>query len=87
MKILFWILSRRIHENPDIIDVMIEIWWKNKLCCGFLSASELYRLSDCHFLLKFSAKFVDRGVSRGQRGGSPTVTLSFLERSRYFSFK
>jgi hypothetical protein len=30
--------------------------------------------------------FVDRGVSRGQRGGSPTV-LSFLDRSRYFSFK
>jgi hypothetical protein len=28
---------------------------------------------------------VDRGVSRGQRGGSPTVVnLSFLDRSRYF---
>jgi hypothetical protein len=32
--------------------------------------------------------FVDRGVSRGQRGGSPTVVnVSFLDRSRYFSFK
>jgi hypothetical protein len=32
--------------------------------------------------------FVDRGVSRGQRGGSPTVVnLSFLDRSRYFSLK
>jgi hypothetical protein len=32
--------------------------------------------------------FVDRGVSRGQRGGSPTVVnLSFLDRSRYFPFK
>jgi hypothetical protein len=32
--------------------------------------------------------FMDRGVSRGQRGGSPTVVnLSFLDRSRYFSFK
>jgi hypothetical protein len=32
--------------------------------------------------------FVDRGVSRGQRGGSLTaVNLSFLDRSRYFSFK
>jgi hypothetical protein len=30
--------------------------------------------------------FVDRGVSRGQRGGSPTVVnLSFLYRSCYFS--
>jgi hypothetical protein len=32
--------------------------------------------------------FVDRGVSRGQCGGSPTVVnLSFLDRSLYFSFK
>jgi hypothetical protein len=32
--------------------------------------------------------FVDRGVSRGQRGRSPmVVSLSFLDRSRYFSFK
>jgi hypothetical protein len=32
--------------------------------------------------------FVDRRVSRGQRDGSPTaVNLSFLDRSRYFSFK
>jgi hypothetical protein len=32
--------------------------------------------------------FADRGVSRGQRGGSLTaVNLSFLHRSRYFSFK
>jgi hypothetical protein len=32
--------------------------------------------------------FVDRGVSRGQRGGSPTVVnLSFLHWSRYFSSK
>jgi hypothetical protein len=32
--------------------------------------------------------FVDRGMSRGQHGGSSTVVnLSFLDRSRYFSFK
>jgi hypothetical protein len=32
--------------------------------------------------------FADRGVSHGQRGGSPTVVnLSFLDRSCYFSFK
>jgi hypothetical protein len=32
--------------------------------------------------------FVDREVSCGQRGESPTVVnLSFLDRSRYFSFK
>jgi hypothetical protein len=32
--------------------------------------------------------FVDRGVSRSQRGGSPTaVYLCFLDRSHYFSFK
>jgi hypothetical protein len=32
--------------------------------------------------------FVDRGVWRGQRGGSPTVVnLSFIDRSRYFFFQ
>jgi phospholipid N-methyltransferase len=32
--------------------------------------------------------FVYRVVSRGQRGGSPTVVnLSFLHQSHYFSFK
>jgi hypothetical protein len=32
--------------------------------------------------------FVDRGVSRGQRGGSPTIfNLSFVDRSRYFFFQ
>jgi hypothetical protein len=32
--------------------------------------------------------FVNRRVSRGQRGGSHTaVNLSFLDRSLYFSFK
>jgi hypothetical protein len=32
--------------------------------------------------------FADRWVSRGQRSGSPTVViLSFLDQSRYFSFK
>jgi hypothetical protein len=32
--------------------------------------------------------FVERGVSRGQRGGSPTaVNLSFLDRSRFSSSK
>jgi hypothetical protein len=32
--------------------------------------------------------FADRGVSRGQRGGTTTaVNLSFLNRTRYFSFQ
>jgi hypothetical protein len=45
-------------------------------------------LSDRNLSTKFSAKNVDSWVSRGQRGGSPTIVyLSFLERSRYFSFK
>jgi hypothetical protein len=44
---------------------------------------KLYRLSDRHLLAKFNANIC--GV---QRGESPTVVnLSFLDRSRYFSFK
>jgi hypothetical protein len=32
--------------------------------------------------------FVDRGVSRSQRGGTTkAVNLSFLDQSRYFSFQ
>jgi hypothetical protein len=32
--------------------------------------------------------FVDRGVSRGQRGGTPTaVNISFLDQSHYYSSK
>jgi hypothetical protein len=32
--------------------------------------------------------FVERGVSRDHRSASPTaINLSFLDRSRYFSFK
>jgi hypothetical protein len=55
---------------------------------GLQSASHLHRLRDRHRSANFSAKFVDRGVLRGQRGGSPTVVnLCFLDRSRYFSFK
>jgi hypothetical protein len=55
---------------------------------GPLSASELYRLRDRLLSEKLSVTFADIGVLRGQRGGSPTVVnLSFLDRSRYFSFK
>jgi hypothetical protein len=55
---------------------------------GPSSASELYWLIDRHLSTKLVSTFVDRGVSRGQRGGSRTVVnLRFLDRSRYFSFK
>jgi hypothetical protein len=37
---------------------------------------------------EFSDNFADKGVSRGQRGGTPmAVNLSFIDRSLYFSFK
>jgi hypothetical protein len=56
----------------------------------FTTANKLLGLSpqanyaDCYLV----PTFMDRGVSRGQRGGSRTVVnLSFLGRSRYFSFK
>jgi hypothetical protein len=55
---------------------------------GLQSASELYRLIDRHLSTNLVPTFGDRGMSRGQRGGSPTVVnLSYLDRSRYFSFK
>jgi hypothetical protein len=49
-------------------------------------ASELYRLSDRHLSTNLVSTFVVRGVTRGQRGGSPAVVnLSFLGQNRYFS--
>jgi hypothetical protein len=40
------------------------------------------------FRRNLAQTFVDRGVSRGQRGASlMVVNLSFLDRSRYSSFK
>jgi hypothetical protein len=49
---------------------------------------ELYRRIDRHCRRNVVSTSVDRGVLRGQRGGSPTVVnLSFLDRSRYFFFQ
>jgi hypothetical protein len=39
-------------------------------------ANYTYWLSDRHLSTKFSAKFMDRGVSRGQGGGSPRSLIS-----------
>jgi hypothetical protein len=42
------------------------------------SAIKLYRPSDRHLLARLVPTFADRGVSRSQRGGSPTaVNLVF----------
>jgi hypothetical protein len=50
--------------------------------------NELYRLTTATWRRNLVPTFVDKGVSRGQRGGSLTVVnLSFVDRSRYFSFK
>jgi hypothetical protein len=52
------------------------------------STNELHRLTTAPCRRNLVPTFVDRGASRGQRGGSPpVVNLSFLDRSRYFSFK
>jgi hypothetical protein len=52
------------------------------------SASELYRPSDRRLSARLVPTFADRGMSRSQRGGSPTnCNLCFLDRSRYFSFR
>jgi hypothetical protein len=40
------------------------------------SSSELYRLSDHRLSAKLVPTFADRGVSRSQRGGSPTAIIS-----------
>jgi hypothetical protein len=69
-----------------LLTSVTEIYFYINKLRGTQSASELYRRIDRH-LAKFGANFADGGVSRGQRGSSPTVVkLSFLDRSGYFSF-
>ena len=50
------------------------------------SASELYRQSGRRRSPNLVPTFADRGVSRGQRNGSPRPLISFLDRSRYFFY-
>jgi hypothetical protein len=65
------------------------ILYKQKTNCVALSPQANYTdgaMATCQWNLV--PTFADRGLSRGQRGGSPTVVnLSFLDRNRYFSFK
>jgi hypothetical protein len=73
---------REYTENKYIIHT-------NKTNSVALSPQENYTdwaIATCRRNLVLT--FMDRRVSRGQRGGSPTVVnLSFLDRSHYFSFK
>jgi hypothetical protein len=51
------------------------------------STSELYGLSVGRLSAKSVPTFEDKGVSRSQRGGSPTTVIPiFLDWSPYFSF-
>ena len=55
---------------------------------GSLKKKKLYRQSGRRWSAKLVPTFADRGVSRGQRSGSPRpFNLCFLDRSRYFLFK
>jgi hypothetical protein len=52
------------------------------------SASELYRLTTATSRRILVTTFGDRGVSRGQRDGSPTaVNVGFIDCSRYIFFQ
>jgi hypothetical protein len=42
------------------------------------SASELYRQSNGHLSAKLVPIFANRGMSRSQRGGSPTAVISLF---------
>jgi hypothetical protein len=73
-----------------ILNCSIILCWlvEKKNSVAFNPQTNYTNLATATFWRKVVPTFVDRGVSRGQRGGSPTaVNLSFLDRSRYFSFK
>jgi hypothetical protein len=62
---MFTLEMLRQHFTANTIFIFISV--------APLSASELYRLTTATCRLNLVSSFVDRGVSRGQRGGSPTV--------------
>jgi hypothetical protein len=70
---------------------VIKIWSAGSNKTNFLAFSAQAKYTDrstetCRRILV--PTFADRGVSRGQRDGTPTaINLSFVDRSRYFSFK
>jgi hypothetical protein len=43
------------------------------------SANEQYRPSDCRLSAKLVPALADRGMSRSQRGGTPTAVISIFE--------
>jgi hypothetical protein len=76
-------------EQPSVTsDMLYEIWILTNKQTPWPLVYERTIPSDRHLSTKLVPTFVDRGVSHGQRHASPTVVnLSFLDRSRYFSFK
>jgi hypothetical protein len=66
----------------------LQVTKQNKISVALSPQANYTDRATANSLRNLVSTFVDRGVSRGQRGGSPTVVnLSFLDRSRYFSFK
>jgi hypothetical protein len=93
-----YLIGSRIRDLPACSGVSQPLRYREQSHCRALGTSlvlerrklrsELYRLSDRHLSANLVPTFAGRGVSCGQSGGSPTaVNLSFLDRSRYFSFK
>jgi hypothetical protein len=76
-----------IRGNGSIIPAFkTNRWWINSVALSPRANYTDWATATCRRNLV--STFVDRGVSRGQRGRSLTVVnLSFLDRSRYFSFK
>jgi hypothetical protein len=85
-------------QFPTLLNFAIKLFLSAKLCLWFrfkqkktnsVAFSPRANYTDCATATcrrKLVPTFVDRGVSRGQRGGSLTVVnLSFLDRSLYFS--
>jgi hypothetical protein len=76
---------------PMLFQSVHRIWSTNKNKTDSVALSPQANYTDwatATFWWNLVSTSVDRGVSRGQRGRSPTIiNLSFLDRSRYFSFK
>jgi transposase InsO family protein len=91
-----WMRWKNGREETVIDDWARCIWWSKKTLTQSKQTNSLAIILQANYTDWATAKcrkslvptFADRGVSRGQRGGLPTVlNLSFLDRSRYFFFQ
>jgi hypothetical protein len=81
--------NEKSESESETNCVNVDVWNEViKKLCGFYSASELYRLSNCRWSVNFNTYFCRlKGVVWSVRLFPTAVNLGFLDQSRFFFFQ